>query len=204
MLVFIDETGDPGFKLEKGSSPNFALAMVLFETKEAAIQTQAAIKAVSSAERVKPEWKFSKAKATKRDAFFQAVSDCPFFCRAVIVQKRLIRSHNLKTKPRLFYNFFTRMMCQHDGGTLTDASLVIDGSGDRRFKQELQSYLRRELPKGTIRKMGFKDSRKDELVQLADMCAGAIARSYTDKPDAQKWRDMLDRSGRLHDVWEFK
>ncbi len=32
MLVFIDETGDPGFKLEKGSSANFALAPLPFLT----------------------------------------------------------------------------------------------------------------------------------------------------------------------------
>ena len=31
MLVFIDESGDPGFKIEKGSSPVFVTAMVIFD-----------------------------------------------------------------------------------------------------------------------------------------------------------------------------
>ncbi|MCL6285411.1 DUF3800 domain-containing protein [Ruegeria sp. 2012CJ41-6] len=202
--MFIDESGDPGFKLDRGSSPNFALAMVLFQSPEDAQHAQRTIKAVRSAERVSPEWKFSKVKDAKRDAFFQAVSGCKFTCRAVVVQKHLIHSRNLKTKPRQFYNFFTRMMFQHDGGMLKGAAVVIDGSGDRRFRKELQSYLRRELPPGTIRKMGFKDSLKDPLVQLADMCAGAIARSYSNKPNATRWRNMLARSGQVHDVWEFR
>jgi hypothetical protein len=34
VLVFIDESGDPGFKLERGSSPVFVVAMVIFQTSE--------------------------------------------------------------------------------------------------------------------------------------------------------------------------
>jgi hypothetical protein len=30
MLVFIDESGDPGFKLKKGSSPIFVVTLVAF------------------------------------------------------------------------------------------------------------------------------------------------------------------------------
>ena len=36
MLVFIDESGDPGFKVEKGSTPVFAVAMVIFANGHAA------------------------------------------------------------------------------------------------------------------------------------------------------------------------
>lgn len=204
MLVFIDESGDPGFKLGKGSSQIFVLAMVAFETADAATLAEQAVRKALSEHRVKPEWKFNKTSSVKRDAFFDVVSGCDFLCRAVVVQKELIRSHNLQTSPQRFYRFFTRMMCQHDGGILQDAKIVIDGSGDRAFKQELQSYLRRELPPGTIKKMAFKDSQKDCLVQLADMCAGAIARSYSDKKDACKWRAKLAKADKLDDVWEFR
>ena len=33
MLVFIDESGDPGFKLGRGSSPVFVVAMVVFDDR---------------------------------------------------------------------------------------------------------------------------------------------------------------------------
>lgn len=31
MLVFIDDSGDPGFKIEKGSSSVFVIALVIFD-----------------------------------------------------------------------------------------------------------------------------------------------------------------------------
>lgn len=155
--------------------------------------------------RVKPEWKFSKSSNENRDIFFERIRPVQFACRSVVIRKELIRSENLKSNPRRFYNFFTRLMCEHDGGILRDARIVIDGSGDRAFKQELQGYMRQALPPGTIRKMGFKDSRKDPLVQLADMCAGAIARSYSINRDhPNRWRNMLANAGQISDVWDFK
>jgi hypothetical protein len=39
MLVFIDESGDPGFKLDSGSSPVFVAAMVIFADRNAARAT---------------------------------------------------------------------------------------------------------------------------------------------------------------------
>jgi len=49
----------------------------------------------------------------------------------------------------------------------------------------------------------MKDSRGDTLVQLADMCVGAIARSYReDRKDNDRWRKML--LPRIDDVWDFK
>ena len=34
MLVFVDESGDPGLKLNKGSSAYFIVALVLFEEEK--------------------------------------------------------------------------------------------------------------------------------------------------------------------------
>lgn len=52
------------------------------------------------------------------------------------------------------------------------------------------------------RDVRFKDSKSDVLVQLADMCAGAIARSYRkDRAERERWRKML--APRIDDVWEF-
>ena len=205
MLVFIDESGDPGFKLEKGSSPSFVLTMVIFRDLESASYTQKKIVECQQRNKIKPEWKFNKCSYASKDAFFNCLRRCHFETRTVVVQKELIYSTNLKTKPREFYNFFTKQMMKNDGGVLKDARIVIDGSGDRKFKKELHSYLRRSLPSGTLKKLNFKDSRKDPLVQLADMCAGAIARSYNaERKDSNRWRQQLANSGHIQDVWEFK
>jgi hypothetical protein len=43
MLIFIDESGDPGFKLNKGASPIFVAVMVIFEEDRYGALTQSAI-----------------------------------------------------------------------------------------------------------------------------------------------------------------
>lgn len=37
MLVFLDDSGDPGFKVGKGSTPCFVIALVIFDDKSASI-----------------------------------------------------------------------------------------------------------------------------------------------------------------------
>ena len=78
-----------------------------------------------------------------------------------------------------FYNYFVRMLMQYDNGVLQNASIKIDGSGDKEFKKALTSYLRKHVGEHKIKKFKFIDSQQDSLIQLADMVVGAIARSYT-------------------------
>ena len=59
MLVFIDESGDPGFNLARGSSPLFVAAMAIFANKHDAIATQKAIAESEARKLHKPEFKFS-------------------------------------------------------------------------------------------------------------------------------------------------
>lgn len=210
MLAFIDESGDPGFKIDRGSSPYFVLSMVVFEDNEAAMEADRTIRTLRSTLGVRPEWKFNRTSDQQKDGFFDGVAPCRFRTRAIVVDKRRVHSHRLRTAPDDFYRFFVRMLMQddlmqHDERTLRRAKIVIDGSGEARFRRELRSYVRKKLEKGAIRKFEIKDSRKDALLQLADMTAGAVARSYrTDRPLADRWRRMLRRNGQIDDVWEFE
>ena len=205
MLVFIDESGDPGFKLAKGSSPTFVTSMVIFDDYDQARACGARISQLMGQLRVKPEFKFSKLYSPYRDTFFDTMSDYRFRTRSVVVQKDIIYSDNLRTVKDSFYKFFIRSMLQHDGGALHRAKVVIDGSGDRAFKKAFRTYLRKHLNADAVIKLDLKDSVKDPLVQLADMTAGAIARSYkTEKPDCNRWRSIMQRNGHIENVWEFR
>lgn len=44
MLIFIDDSGDPGFKLHKGSSNIFIIALVIFDDDLEAEKTSLSIK----------------------------------------------------------------------------------------------------------------------------------------------------------------
>jgi hypothetical protein len=203
MLVLIDESGDAGFKLERGSTGVFVVALCAFTSSEAARETEAAIAGVAARLRIAGEFKFNKTRHELRDAFFRAVLPTQFLVRAIVVEKRKIHSPYLRAEKEKFYSFFVRQMLSFDDGLLESARVIIDGSGDREFKRELNTYLRRALSPGSLREVRFSNSANDRLVQLADMCAGAIARSYrTDRDFSDRWRKML--GPRIDDVWEFK
>lgn len=145
MLVFIDESGDPGFKVQRGSTPDFTAALVAFQDVEQARLTQKAIETTAARLRVFPEFKFSKCRPEIRDAFFKAVLPYDFCVRAIVVKKERLYSQHLRTTKESFYSFFVKSMLKYDGGLLSQAQIVIDGSGDRLFKRQIGAYFRTHL-----------------------------------------------------------
>ena len=177
MLVFIDESGCAGFKLGRGSTPFFVVVLVIFDDLKEAERVSAKIGELRSKLGIKTEFKFSKSSDDCRTEFFTTIADADFRIRAIVIQKDLIRSEHLKSVTSAFYNYVVRSLLKNSGG-LRDARIKIDGSGDRKFRRELNVYLRQQLPTGSVRSVKFANSKGDHLVQLADMCAGAIARSF--------------------------
>jgi hypothetical protein len=204
MLILIDESGDAGFKVAKGSTSHFVVAMVIFRDLRQAELASEAIGSARDRLRVKPEFKFNKSANSVRDGFFEAVRPFQFAVRALVVDKARIYSDGLRDDKGRFYSYFVKMLLQHDNGTLQGARVKIDGSGDREFKQELGRYLRSQLEVGKLASVRFAESHRDNLIQLADMAAGAIFRSYRqdDRKDADRWRTML--ANKIEDVWEFR
>lgn len=203
MLVFIDESGDPGFKISKGSSPLFVVSLVAFKKVENSVLAQEAIARVATDHGLKTEFKFSQSRPEIRDAFFAALKPIEFCVRAIVIEKDKIYSPHLRTDKEAFYQYFVKTMLRFDNGLLANAKVIIDGSGDQSFKRELSSYLKRHTGPGAIREVRFSNSKNDRLVQLADMCTGAIARSFRDnRADADRWRHML--GNKIEDVWKFR
>ena len=204
MLVFIDESGCAGFQLERGSTPYFVVAMVIFADSEAAERAAGAIQDVRRETGHKAEFKFSKCSNSIRDAFFDRLRTVDFTVRAIVVDKGKISSQHLRTNTEDFYRFFVRLMLTHDNEVLRDARIRIDGSGDRKFRRELNRYLRNQVGSGKIHSVTMLDSARSDLIQLADMCVGAIHRHYKhrgDRDDAARWHRKL--KPRLKDIWTF-
>lgn len=205
LLVLIDESGCPGFKLKKGSTPYFVVGMIIFRDYS---QAEAASKKIEDLRKnfsIKPEFKFSKTRSEIKDEFFEAICFYNFEVRALVVDKSKIYSTKLRTDTDSFYNYFVKSLMQNDGDSLLDASIKIDGSGDREFKNALNTYLRKQIGQNKIKKFKFADSKKDSLIQLADMIVGAIARSYNEqRSNANRWLNMLERKGKIKNIWDFK
>lgn len=204
MLIFIDESGDPGFKLGRGSSSHFVVAMVIFDKNEDAQFASKVIQQALNDLKIRPEFKFNKSSDKIRDAFFDRVKTCRFRVRALVVDKEKIYSKNLREDDEKFYNYFVRLLIDFQELKQKDVSIKIDGSGDREFKKELNRYLRSQIKSGYHLKIELVDSSKNYLIQLADMVAGAIARSYPNpiRTENNSWRKTLNK--RIENVWDFK
>ncbi|MCA9350745.1 DUF3800 domain-containing protein [Candidatus Saccharibacteria bacterium] len=205
-LVFIDDSGDPGFKLGKGSSSHFVIACVIFDDTLDAEETALAIKKFRreigwADER---EFKFNKTKKSIVLQLLQKVSQSKFRVRAICIDKSLIRSHELKSKQDSFYNYAIKEVLSKTTD-LNAANIRLDGHSGRNYKKSATAYFRREINSSSqkIAKVRFVDSKTNNLIQLADLTAGAILRStQTGKTDSLDYLKILEK--RIENVWYFK
>ena len=75
-----------------------------------------------------------------------------------------------------------------------ESVIVIDGVADKKQIQRMRTYLRQALKQQGVEKckISFVDSRKEPLIQLADIIAGSIARSYDiTKSDRNEYIKLL-------------
>jgi len=81
MLVFIDESGDPGLKIEKGSSSFFTVALVIFEDKDEALACDQRVSLLKKelGWEEDSEFHFKRNSDKVRRAFLQAVAPYSFF-----------------------------------------------------------------------------------------------------------------------------
>lgn len=179
--------------------------MVIFRDYAQAERTSSAIANARTLLRIQPEFKFNKCCDQVRDRFFETVLPFNFTVRALVVDKARIYSDHLRENKEHFYNYFVQLLLRHDNEVLAKARVKIDGSGDREFKRELGRYLRQQVQAGKIQSVKFSESHRDNLIQLADMAAGAIARSYRleSRDNPRRWRQILANAGKIKDVWNF-
>jgi hypothetical protein len=206
VLIFIDDSGDPGFRVEKGSSAVFVIALVIFRDTLEAEKTSLAIKELRRKLKVSDlyEFKFNKTSKKFKNAFFNAVNFFSFKIRAIVVDKKKIYSPRLRNYKENFYNYII-MQVLRNSDKIKDAKLRFDKRGEKALRNELRVYLSHELDnknKKVFKDLKFVDSRQNTLVQLADMSAGSIFAYYTGKDSA--YLDKLKIDGRVEDIWEYK
>src|SRR6266550_141126 len=89
MLVFIDESGDPGMKIKGGSSPYFTVILLVFEDYDEALAVDQRIGLLKRELRFPPyfEFHFNKLRPDFRQAFLSAVAPYEFFYFAIVINK---------------------------------------------------------------------------------------------------------------------
>ena len=115
MLVFIDESGDTGFKIGKGSTPNFVIAAVIFRDTLDAERTALAIKELRRELGLddRYEFKFSKTSKEFRKRFLKRIKKFNFTYRAVVMRKEQIYGRKLRENKEYLHNYTMRMLLEH-------------------------------------------------------------------------------------------
>lgn len=206
MLVFIDESGDPGLKIQQGSSRFFTIGLVIFEENEEAIACDQRIELLKRGLgwKLKNEFHFKNNSNRVREEFLKAVSPYNFFYYGIVMNKTGLWGDGFKEK-RSFYKYSCSLVFENAKEKLDNAIIVIDQSGNLDFRRQLQRYLKSKMNadnRRIIKKVKMQRSTSNNLLQLADYIAGVINRSITGKrQESQKFRKIISHREIYVQTW---
>lgn len=207
MIVFIDESGDSGMKFGQGSSPYFICVAAIFESDFGAGACDREIDALRRRLKldIRFEFHFSQTSDKLRREFLRVVATQDFCYHGFVLNKAKLFGDRFHSRQG-FYDFTVGLLCENARELFRDAKVVIDRTGDRRFLQQLTKSLKDRMidADGTclIKKVGMEASHSNNLVQLADMLCGAVARSFnTGKLGAGDFRRIVARREARVQFW---
>jgi hypothetical protein len=197
MKIFIDESGDPGFRIEEGSSRFFVVALIIFE--DPAEESRARTALVN----LKKEWqkddsfefKFSKMSIKERKQVIEVAMFAKFRIRAVIFDKVRMNTLQLEHFKENYYQYAIRSLLEHQDCRIQSSEIRIDTFGETYYRDNLIKYFNKHLcssEEETHKHLIFQDSKFNVLIQLADIIAGSLRKSF-DKgtDDSQIYRDIF-------------
>lgn len=187
MIIAVDDSGDPGLKLGKGSSNYFVIASILFRDDLDAEETALKIKRLRQKLGWQPkhEFKFRKTSPEIRKLFLTEIRNCPFVVSLVILDKKAYATNkDFRNDASKLYNATILKSFQTFTIELRQAHILIDGESGSTYRRNVKTFFRKNLPKGAMNQLTYRDSVNDNLVQLADMIAGAAHRSVERDKDS--------------------
>ncbi|MBU2572698.1 MAG: DUF3800 domain-containing protein [Elusimicrobia bacterium] len=192
MLVFIDESGDTGRKIELGSSRYFIISLAAFEVHEDAVDCDQRIGLLRKELKLPDnyEFHFSVNSHNVRLAFLHAIQPYKFMYFSVAIDKspEKLWGPGFQTKES-FYKYACQMAFTNALPYLDSATVVLDQSGSPDFRNRLSKYLKNRInAAGDKRILKIKQQRSssNNLLQLADYISGIINRKMQGKKD---WPD---------------
>ncbi|SMP41607.1 Protein of unknown function [Neorhodopirellula lusitana] len=208
LLLFFDESGDTGMKFGKGSSDHFIVAAVVFRDREEANRCDRIIGDLRQdlgITRNRGEFHFAKVDDGIRIQFFEAIASVEFLYSAFVLNKRNVTGPGFRDKASC-YKYPTRLLLENLAPRLNNATIVLDKCGNRTFCDQLRRYLKQHGTtaggENTIRKIKQQNSHANNLIQLADMVCGAVARCYsTNRRDKLRYRQLIRHNELQVRVW---
>ena len=207
MLAFVDESGDTGFKLGRGSSPLFAVSMVVFADRGEAHRCDEHIAQLRSdlALRASHEFHFSHNAPWIRAAFLAATQPFAFDTHAVVLDKARVSADGLGAAAGDLYQMALNLLFDESAHRLQRAIVTLDATGGRGTQRRLAASLRQQLnasDRGSSHRVKFERSSGNNLLQLADYVVALAARRHAgERAGTDLYRRYLSSKETTWRVW---
>jgi hypothetical protein len=135
---------------------------------------------------VATEFKFHGTPHASRLAFLDRAVTWPLVARTLYVDKQWLPVDLRKLKSWEFYGFFVAQLLDRvPEGELGNTTLILDEFGPPRLTRlAIQEYLRHHGLWGSrahfLKRIAFRRSQSEDVIQVADMFCGAIYRRLTE------------------------
>jgi hypothetical protein len=195
--IFMDESGDAGFKFGKGSGDFFVIAAIIFDDDLEMEKTSVAIKSFKRKLGFEDyrEFKFNKLSREVRLKLLKEVNKFRFGINYLAIDKRTMKVEELGT--RSFYAYAVKTLIDSSKESMVNSKIKLDGTGDRAFRRNFLSYMRKTVrhdKKRMFQSFQFLDSRGSTLLQLADMIVGSLRRFHEGgKKDKDVYRNTIKK-----------
>ena len=191
-FVFIDDSGDPG--LNKSATSHFIVAAVLVVDDKNYTNLLTAMNGFRAGLGFGEldELKFHKTRKEIIKRLLVFVQKFEFEAYAAVVDKTKMTALPQLGSGETLYNYVIKELLMKL--ELSEPVIFVDGVTDKKHIQRTRTYLRKALKQNGVEKskISFVDSRKNVLIQLADIVAGSIARSFDkQKSDYNEYIKLL-------------
>lgn len=173
-LVFMDDSGDAGFK--GAASSHFVIACAIFMddlvAEEASLIMRKYRREIGWSD--DREFKFSKTRKNIVKEVLRRVCELDFKICAIVVDKSVTKSAG---KAQNFYNHIIKELLIRL--PIEDAIIRIDGHVGTNYLRSACAYFRKNVNEHShkISDVRYFDSKSNMLIQLADLITGSINRS---------------------------
>ena len=209
MLGFFDESGDPGLKIDRGSSRYFVVALVTFAENEPALRCDQRIDELRKELHLTNnyEFHFGKNSWKTREAFLRSVQPFDFQYHIFVLDKSPQTLDNLPFRDsESLYKYTAGLLFENASPYLNEVTVIADKTGSRRFRVDLPRYLQSRVNSyqeiRTIKNVKLQDSHRNNLLQLADYVASIGNQAIHGIPDAIELQEKyLRRKEITRQIW---
>jgi len=199
--IFLDESGDPGFKFDRGSSRYFVATLVCFPD-DAQYASSCSGLAAFRAKYGLPhdyELKFSNLNRQRKSDVLSEIVRGNFQYHAFALNKAALWDGALRQKNKMYHKVVCWLLSNSEAVT-ANAKITLDKCGNKDFYKELHKEARNTIssPPASLKPA---DSRTCEGLQIADLICGTIARHYTGGVGAQQHYNIIKHRQASSRVW---